>query len=251
LIVLSSSFTLAQPSTFTAHGISGGGAQYSPSVSPFNSQEIYCSTDMTDVFHTTNGGSTWNVINWRQLTGGQLAQVAFTSSSNIRYCLNNDEMTQTYIPSISKDGGVTWNEVTDPTGGNGAWALFANPQSTTQLFVTDYSNIYQSTNSGTTFGSALYTDATGNGAYIAGWFFDGKNIYICTQVGLLISTNGGTSWSALTDAVAGEDIISFAGTKVGATTKFYCVTQSTGSAYPGTSGQNASNYANVYTMTYP
>ena len=251
LLVLSSSLLLAQPTTFNPHGIGGGGAQYSPSINPANSSEIYSSTDMTDLYHSTDGGASWRVINFNQITGGAFAMVQFTNNNNIRYCQSNDHVTQVLIPVKTTDAGVTWNPITDPTAGNGSWYTIANPQNSNQVIVSDYSNLYFSNNGGATFGSAFYTDGTGNGAYIAGTFFDGANIYICTQAGLLVSTNSGTSWSALTDPVAGEDIIGFAGAKSGATTRFFCVTQSSGSAYPGTTGQNASSYANTYSMNYP
>ncbi|HTB07984.1 MAG TPA: hypothetical protein VK806_13620, partial [Bacteroidia bacterium] len=252
LFTFTFSLSFAQPSTFNAHGIGGGGAQYSPSINPANSSEIYSSTDMTDMYHSTNGGASWNVVSFTQLYGGVYAMVQFTNNNNIRYCLGYDPVNEVNIPVKSTNAGVNWAPTTDPTGGNGAYFTIANPQNSNQVIVSDYSNFYFSNNGGTTFGSAFYTDGTGNGAYIAGTFFDGNNIYICTQAGLIISTNGGTSWGTLVDAVAGEDIVSFAGAKAGATTRFFCVTQTPGNVYPGAvTGENASDYANTYSMNYP
>jgi photosystem II stability/assembly factor-like uncharacterized protein len=241
----------AQPTSFMAHGIGGGGAQYSPSINPANPNEIYSSTDMTDLYHTTDGGNSWSVTNFKQVTGGQMAMVQFTNNNNIRYCQSMDPVSEVLIPIKSTDAGVTWNPITDPTSGNGSWFTIANPQNSNQVIVSDYSNLYFSNDGGLTFGPAFYTDGTGNGAFVAGTFFDGLNIYVCTQVGLIVSTNGGGSWTGPIYSVSNEDIIGFAGGKVGATTRFFCVTQSLGSAYPGTSGENASNYANTYSMDYP
>jgi len=241
----------AQPTSFTAHGISGGGANYSPSVNPTNPQEIYSSTDMTDLYHSTNGGASWSVISAQQIVGGGGANVQFTNNNNIRYCQTADQILEVNLPVKSTDGGVTWQHITDPTNSNGSWYVIANPQSSTQLIVSDYSNLYLSTDGGATFGSAFFTDATGNGAYIAGTFFDGANIYVCTNVGLLVSTNSGSTWSGPTlNGITGEDIVSFAGAKVGGTTRFFCVTQSAGNVYVGMSGEDASSYANVYSMDY-
>jgi photosystem II stability/assembly factor-like uncharacterized protein len=252
LFIIHCSLSFAQPSSFTAHGIGGGGAQYSPSINPANSSEIYSTTDMTDVYHSINGGASWNVINFNQLIGGHFAMVQFTSNNSIRYCQSEDPITQVLIPVKSTDAGLTWVPTTDPTAGNGSWNVIANPQSTTQLIVSDYNNFYLSNNGGTSFGAAFYTDAGGNGAYIAGTFFDGANIYICTNKGLLVSINSGATWTGPTmNGVTTEDFLSFAGAKVGGTTRFFCITASSGSVYVGTDGTNASSYANVYSMDYP
>ncbi len=68
----------------------------------------------------------------------------------------------------------------------------ANPQNSIGVIVSDYSNLYFSNDGGATFGPAFYTDGTGNGAFVAGTFFDG---YVCTGWVLLVSTNGGGSWT--------------------------------------------------------
>ena len=242
----------AQPTSFQAHGIAGGGAQYSPSINPANSNEIYSSTDMTDVYHSMDGGASWNVINFNNITGGQFAMVSFTNNNNIRYCQSSDQITGGLIPVKTTDAGATWNPITDPTGGNGTWNTIANPQNSNQIIVSDYNNFYFSNNGGTTFGAAFYTDNGGNGAYIAGTFFDGANIYICTNKGLLISTNSGGTWTGpAMNGVSAEDFLSFAGAKVGGVTRFFCVTQTSGNVYVGTNGENGSSYANVYSLDYP
>ncbi|MGP8216734.1 MAG: T9SS type A sorting domain-containing protein [Bacteroidia bacterium] len=250
--LLLTTYVFAQPANFVAHGIGGGGAQYSPSINPANPSEIYSSTDMTDVYHSTNAGASWNVINFNQLTGGQFAMVQFTNNNNIRYCQSENQVEEALVPVKSTDAGVTWNPITDPTSGNGSWYVIANPQNYNQVIVSDYADLYLSNDGGTTFGAAFYTDNSGNGAYVAGTFFDGDTIFICTNKGLIISINGGASWSApATNGVTSQDFLSFAGAKVGSTTRFFCVTQTSGNVYVGTNGENASSYASVYSMTYP
>lgn len=250
---LHSSFLIAQPSSFTAHGIGGGGAQYSPSINPANSQEIYSSTDMTDVYHSTNGGASWTVVNFNYIVGGHFADVQFTNNNSIRYCQSGNQSTGNLQPTKSTDGGLTWNYTTDPTGGNGSWFVIANQQNSNQLLVTDYSNIYLSNNGGTSFGAAFFTDTTagGEGAYIAGTYFYDSAIFICTNVGIIISTNSGTTWSKPKQyGVKGEEFLSFAAARVGKTIRFFCITQTTGNIYVGMSGEDASSYAHVYSMTY-
>jgi len=243
---------MAQPSVFTAHGIGGGGAQYSPSINPANSSEIYSNTDMTDLYHSTNGGASWTVINFNQVIGGHFGFVSFTNNNNIRYTQTNNYASGNMVPVKTTDAGVTWNAITDPTGGNGSWNVIANPQNSNQVIVSDYNNFYLSNNGGTTFGAAFYTDGGGNGAYIAGTFFYDSAIYVCTNKGLIVSTNSGTTWSAPSmGGITGEEFLSFAGARVGKTIRFFCITQTAGNIYVGILGDNGASYANVYSMDYP
>jgi photosystem II stability/assembly factor-like uncharacterized protein len=110
------------------------------------------------------------------------------------------------------DGGVTWQPLAgDPTGG-GAFALFADPDATNRLIVSDYSNVYFSSDGGETF-NVEFTE--GNGCYLAGAFFDGANIFVGTEFGLLVSTNDGTSFTLTAGGIDtnNEVIFSFAGAK--------------------------------------
>ena len=243
----------SQPAVFNSHGIGGGGSQYAPSINPANPAEMYVACDMSGLYHSSDTGNSWNTISWLQVQAFHPSMVQFTNNPNIRYCMSFDNNSGNGYAVKSTDGGNTWTFTTDATGGNGAWLVYANPQNSNQLFVTDYSDIYFSNDGGNTFGSAFYTDTTGAGAYIAGTFFDGLNIYICTNIGLMVSTNGGTTWSKPTmPGIPGatENIISCAGAKSGTTTRFFCITQGAGDVYVGETGDNNYGYMNVYSLNY-
>src|ERR1035441_7129775 len=163
----------AQPAQFISHGLSGGGAQYAPAINPANPAEMYISCDMSPYFHTLDTGNSWNVVGYNFINGNHLNIMQFTNVANARYCMNNDPASGNYIPIKSIDGGATWNGLPgDPTVGNGAWCTIANPQNANQGIVSDYNKLYFSSNGGTSFGAAFYTDTTGAGAYIAGTFWD-------------------------------------------------------------------------------
>ena len=242
----------SQPTTFNYHGLGGGGGQYAPSINPANPAEIYVACDMSGLYHSTDTGNTWNLIGFQQVQAGHPSMVQFTNNPNIRYCMTFDNNSGNGYATKSTDGGNTWTRTTDATGGNGAWLTYANPQNSNQVIVSGYSNLYFSNDGGSTFGTAFYTDTTGAGAYIAGTFFDGQNIYICTNIGLMVSTNGGTSWSVPTmpGIPYSENIISCAGAKSGGTTRFFCITQAAADVYVGETGDNNYGYANVYSLDY-
>ena len=206
---LQSSAFAAQPAQWISRGPGGGGAFFAPSFNPYSPGELYLTSDMSDVFHSTNYGASWSVLDFRQIEGNRQAIVQFTSDPKVRYAIDysNDAST----PTRSLDGGTTWQQSAgDPTGG-GAFALFADPASTNRVLVSDYTTIYFSTDGGASF-NAMYSDA--NGLYVAGAFFDGTNIYAATGDGLVVSTdNGGTFDLAAVGGINGnnETMFSFAG----------------------------------------
>ncbi|MEI6816220.1 MAG: T9SS type A sorting domain-containing protein, partial [Bacteroidota bacterium] len=200
----------------------------------------------------TDGGATWNVVDYHLIMANHASHMEFTNDNNIRYCMHMDPISSAYIPKKSIDAWATWNTMPgDPTTGNGAWFTVANPQNFNQVIVTDYSNFYFSNNGGTTFGASFYNNSAG--AYIAGTFWDGNNIYICTDKGLVTSTNGGTTWNntpTMPGIATTEQIVNFAGAKTGNVTRFFCITWSSGNVYPGCVGSDAIYYQKVYSMDY-
>jgi len=76
------------PGTWTSYGIGGGGALFSPSINPSDHNEIFMACDMSDLFHTTDGGTTWNNINFLQISGGHDGEMQYTSDASIRYVVD-------------------------------------------------------------------------------------------------------------------------------------------------------------------
>jgi photosystem II stability/assembly factor-like uncharacterized protein len=228
------------PTAWSAHGAGGGGSLFSPAFNPTNPSEIYVSSDMSQLFHTTDGGASWQDVDFRQMQGGHESRVQFTENPSIRYCLdystiNGNDLVRTMK---STDGGQTWQPLpTDATNGNGAWYFIADPTNHNRLVVTDYSNVYFSADGGTTW-ATKYTDTTGAGIVLGGAFWDGSNVYLGTNDGLLVSTNGGSTFavSSVGGLPAGQVILSFAGAKVGTTTRFLAVTAASGSVWGGVQG---------------
>src|SRR5437762_11720006 len=103
--------------------------------------------------------------------------------------------------------------------------MAADPTTTTKILVASGSNIYVSSNGGTSFTTAYSSSSL----FVAGAFFDGSNVYVGTNKGLLVSTNGGTSFSlsSTTGIATGQFMASFTGAKEGTTTRLMAVTSAT------------------------
>jgi hypothetical protein len=69
------------PAKWTPSGITGGGAFFSPGFHPTDGNVITATTDMSGVFHSRDGGSTWATLPFGTIGGGRPAQVRFTSGA--------------------------------------------------------------------------------------------------------------------------------------------------------------------------
>ena len=252
LSITISFLSIAQPSSFSSKGIGGGGALFAVSINPANNSEYYISCDMGELFHTTNFGNAYDQVNFQQLIGGHNSKVCFTSSVGLLYSISYAN--NMVIPKKSTDNGVTWS------------ALPGNPDNTEETFSIDvdynipqrviisyYGAIHFSNNCGTTFTSIHTATNSGAGNVVGGVFFDGNNIFIGTNDGVLLSTNAGASFSvaAITGIPSTERIWSFAGAKVGGVTRFFCITGTTANVYVGVVGSDYYQFAKgVYAVDY-
>ncbi len=229
VLFLASGFAAA-PTSWQSVGPGGGGALFQPSINPHDGDEIFVGCDMGELFRTEDFGQSWNPIHFMETQGGRSSKVQFTSDASIAYCVGASTIggTEAWFPAVSTDGGATWSATAvDPTFGE-TYQLFADPDSTTRLIVTDYRRMYYSGDGGATF--AERWDNPSDGIHIGGVFWDGASIYAGTNAGLLVSANGGASFSL--DGTAGigggETIFSFCGAKESGTTRLWAMTATSG-----------------------
>lgn len=217
---------LGEPSAWQSRGIGGGGALFTPEISPSDDQ-VYMATDMGAVFHTEDFGGSWRTLDFRVLTGGNHAQVRFTSSPTVLYAIAPDA-NEVQVPFISKNGGSSFTRIGDGSVSE-LFYLEVDPARSDRLLVADYSAIYFSNDSGATFRPVyLAAHPSGAGMILAGAHWDDANIYVGTNDGLLVSTDGGSTFAlrSVDGMRAGQSIVSFAGAKQGQTTRFFAVTAS-------------------------
>lgn len=245
---IAASQAAAQPTSFTPTGIGGGGAFFNPSFSPHKHDELYLTSDMSELFRTSDLGHSWSLLDFRQMQGGNIVgKVQYTNDPQLMYAIsaNGDAL----VPKKSTDGGATWQALaSDPT--DGAQALFVDYNNPQRLFISDYSQLYVSQDGGATWTHKYTAKDNGAGFVFAGLFCDGNTCYIGSNDGVLVSTDGGNTWqSPITTGIpSGEGIESFAGAKQSGTVRFFCVTVGTGDLYEGMTGSEHNGYKSVYTM---
>jgi photosystem II stability/assembly factor-like uncharacterized protein len=238
------------PANWNVTGIGGGGSLFCPSINPGNSNEYYAACDMSELFHSTDFGQSYSIVNFQQMQSSDFTMVSFTNNANILYSINyaNNET----IPVKSTDGGVTWNalpgnpDATQETFG--IWADYTNPN---WLIIAYYGTVYFSNNGGTSFADIHDAVYNGAGVLVGGVFFNGNDIYIGTNDGLLESTNSGSNFNMLTTTGfgAGEQMASFAAATQNGAMRFFCITSDSNNIYSGLVGGDYWGFlTGVYSM---
>jgi hypothetical protein len=251
-IILFSITIIAQPASWSSRGVGGGGALFSPSINQGNNNEFYISCDMSELFHTTNFGTSYSQVHFSQFTGGHNSKVCYTSASGLLYSVSyiNDIGT----PVKSSNNGTSWTTLAgNPDPGSDVYTIHANYNNSNQLIISTYGEIYISNNGGISFTQFHTASNSGAGNVVGGVLFDGVNIYVGTNDGVLVSTNSGTSWTtaAITGLPASDRIWSFAAAKVGTTTRFFCLTGDAGDVYVGLQGSDYYDFCKgIYSCDY-
>ncbi len=248
-------FGYAQPSSWKVTGIGGGGAFFRPSINPGNTNEYYVPTDMGSFFHTTDYGHTYGELSFLQLTGGAGGVVRFTNNANILYAVGGNGAV-----NKTTDGGNTWAIIpcikssVDPHVTESVVSLFVDYNNPLELVFATHDGMYFSGDGGATLKDITQTSPTYQ--YISGCLFTGDSIFMGTPGGVIVTTNGGTSFAkaALTGLTAGYDIVGFAAAKQGSTIRFFCSTMPTGTAtdqiYGSAGGWQNTYINNIYTVDY-
>ena len=120
----------------------------------------------------------------------------------------------------SFDGGVTW------TGIGNSFSLFADYHNPLRIIKSTWDDLLISYDGGTSWTEVFYASDPNLGLHVAGAHFDQDTIVVATNNGLLVSTNGGTSFavdSTIGGIPSGQSYGSFASAKAGGVTRFFCV----------------------------
>lgn len=218
----------AQPTHFKPHGPGGGGYMYAPSISPHQPDDFFLVCDMAGVYRTTDGGDSFSVYHYNQLVSTIKGKVQFTSHPDTLYTVSRS-LTHSDDPLFrgelagSTDGGLTWHKIDDPTG-SGIHVMEADPNSTQRLLLNEYNQLFFSNNGGTSFTNVFHP--ADEQMWFRGVFWDGDDIYVGTNHGLLVSHDGGQSFAVETfpGLPDGAGIFQLAGARENGVLRLFIIT---------------------------
>jgi len=217
-----------------ARGIGGGGALFSVSLSPHDPDRVSMATDMSSVFQSTDLGRSWSMVPFQALTGGIDTQVRYSGSPQVLYSITVGAFDER-IAVRSGDGGASFQPLPgDPVPGE-TFYLQADPGGTDRVLLSSWDRLYSSVDGGSSFTLAHDASSDGAGFVLAGAFFDGSRIFVGSNQGLLVSQNGGVSWSldATTGIPSGQAMVGFCGAKVGGQVRLFALAFDRGDVWGG------------------
>ena len=240
------------PQSWSSKGVGGGGALFSPVINPANENEFYVACDMSELFHTTDFGLHYNQVHFSKIIAGINSKIVFTNNPSVLYCI--DYANNATVPVRSDDGGNTWHTLSgNPDQYQETFSIFADYNNPDHVVISYYGSVYFSNNGGVTFINIHNARSNASGALVAGVFFDGQNIYVGMNDGLLVSADGGNNFAtaATTGIPSGQAIYSFAGAKQGNITRFFVITGDSANIYVGLRGSDYWNFMRgIYSMDY-
>ncbi len=240
----------SQSLPWQSRGVGGGGSLYSPSINPTNNDEFYVGCDMSGLYHSTDFGDSYTLMNFQEIQGGHNSKVQFTNNPEILYSVNyaNDQA----VPVKSTDGGVSWADLPgNPDPSEETYTLAVDYNLPNRVIIGYYGAVYCSSDGGMSFHLVYTARNSGAGVTIGGTYFEGNTIILGTSDGLLVSANGGTTFTPqpTSGLGPGERIFSFAAAKEGARLRFYCLTADSNDVYVGVPGSDYWGFMKgVYSM---
>lgn len=213
----------AQPANWQPRGIGGGGSLFFPGINPANDNEFYITCDMSQLFHSTDFGRSYQQVSFTQLQTGNRSVYQFTSDNKVAYCIANDGNINYAVRTM--DGGKTWAALPGNPMEEDVYKLIADYDNPGRVIVGYYGSVYISNNHGVDFAVVKNASDNGVGIVIAGVYFDAGNIYIATNEGILFSDDGEQfSMLSTTGIPEGQVIFSFAGAQQVGIIRFFCIT---------------------------
>ena len=232
-----------------SRGPGGGGCLFAPAISPHNADEVFLSSDMSPIFHTTNFGRSWSTLDFKNFAGDTYSRVGYTSNPSILYALAIGEDDGTILKK-SVDSGSAFTAVADPNVSHELRYLFTDPRSSDKLLVADAATIQVSADGGKSF-QVAYTCKADGGCVVGGTFWDTDHVYVGTSEGLLTSSDGGKTLQhdARSGLPTSEGIVSFAGGRSGDQARLIAVTFANSGLSTGVNAlDQESYYASVYRL---
>lgn len=199
----------AIPFTWEPVGLDGGGAMFTPAISPVDPDRMLINCDMSGAYLSTNGGERWSLIHPRQLQGNTRCRPAFhPRDPAVIFAAQGWEGTL----CVSRDGGRTFEPIGDLAAGL-IGEIAIDPERPERMLAGTTAGVARSDDGGRHWEKCAGIAGTplafrferGGGASGRRAMFAG------TTTGLYRSDDDGHTWLPKTNGLPGTEIRAFAG----------------------------------------
>ncbi len=214
-----------QSAKWHSTGISGGGAMFTPSISPYDAGLILLNCDMSCAFRTTDGGRNWEMIHHQYLLGNTRCRPVFhPTDPNVVYAANGWEGGL----SVSRDRGKTWQRFGEGLG-RGLTQLTIDPGDADFMLAAAWDGVFASRD-----GGGHWERSAGIGQEVVGFHIDQtsqpghRRCFAGARSGVFVSDDAGANWQRIGEGLPERELLAFAGGSNAAKkqTVLYCSTES-------------------------
>ena len=188
-------------------GLSGGGAMYTPAISPVDPKLMMLNCDMSAAYRSTDGGANWQMIHYSQLQSStRVSPVFHPTDPKVVYANAGWEDGL----KVSRDKGKTWKPVQGLPEGAGVIGL--DPGNPSLMLAGGRGAIYRSTD-----GGKHWRSSTGPAGSVLGFHFDQASpakqrvCFAATNSSVFRSNDGGVTWKDIGGGLPWQNVRAFAG----------------------------------------
>src|SRR3954471_3627449 len=182
-------------------GLSGGGAMFSPAISPLDAQLMMVNCDMSAAYISEDGGHKWRMIHHTQLHSDTQCRPAFHPlDRNLIYASSGGQL------RVSRDLGKTFSRIGNLKEGlNGEIAI--HPSKPEFMLVgTRPGRCWLSTDAGVT-----WSRCNGPEGKVLRFYFSPSSMFAATDKGIWRSDDKGQTWADKTEGLPWKQVQGFAG----------------------------------------
>ncbi|OGG45425.1 MAG: hypothetical protein A3F84_06355 [Candidatus Handelsmanbacteria bacterium RIFCSPLOWO2_12_FULL_64_10] len=189
-------------------GLGGGGAMYSPSVSPHDRLLMFVSCDMGGFYRSEDGGRAWRMLDADQMRASTRCRPVFhPRDPNVVYTYGGDAL------KVSEDRGVTWRRLTaSPPWREEVVELGIDPGAPDRMFAGTDRAAYVSIDGGRTWSACAGVTGAVRGFHVDATSPEaGRVCFIGASDGVFRSEDGGRTWTAKSAGLPWRDLRGFCG----------------------------------------
>jgi photosystem II stability/assembly factor-like uncharacterized protein len=198
--------TAVRQHSWEAIGLGGGGAMFTPAISPADPRRILLNCDMSGAYRSDDGGKTWAMIHYQQLTGSTRVRPQWhPTNPNVAFAANGWQGNL----KLTRDGGRTWSDV--EAAPRPISAIGIDPGRPELMLAAGRRGIARSQD-----GGKSWKPVDGAVGAVLGFHFDQtspqqrRTVFAATGRSILRSDNDGASWRDIGAPAGSSRILSFA-----------------------------------------